>query len=92
MEINGVRTIKEMLSVKTLYCDRFHACRLKDRGATKEEIEWRLSNSEQEELTVSYTDLADAHMWNGDEVPFHETMRNLKEILQQWQYRGFAPV
>jgi guanylate kinase len=89
MEINGVRALKAMFpkAVKTLYIALDLPSltrRLKERGSSKAEIDWRLANAEHEELSGTYMDLADAQIWNSDEVPFHETMKRVKKILEQW--------
>lgn len=59
--------------------------RLMDRGTSKEEIERRLYQALDKELTPEYRSVCDAEIWN--EGSFEHTMKHVHELLVQWGFR-----
>ncbi|MCA0758739.1 hypothetical protein KP806_27150 [Paenibacillus sp. N4] len=55
--------------------------RLEARGSVREEIEKRVKQAEDIELTEAYRQHADFVIWNHDGIDFSDTLRRVQEII-----------
>jgi len=57
--------------------------RLLERGSSQEEIQWRINKAVNDELAISYQNIADYIIWNNDGTSFNETINKINKIIKK---------